>query len=60
MRLLAALLMLAVLAACAPPRGPVDKPPPDVAVTVPPAPKDREPAAPGLGHVPGHWSPGVF
>lgn len=62
MRLFAALLISALATACAPARGPVDTLPPDVAGTVPPAP-DRTGTtspAPGLGHVPGHWSPGLL
>lgn len=59
MRLFAALLILAA-AACAPARGPVDTLPPHVSGTVPPAPEARGPAAPGIGHVPGHWSPDLL
>ncbi|MEW5729365.1 MAG: hypothetical protein AB1918_16175 [Pseudomonadota bacterium] len=60
MRLFAALLILAAVAACAPVRGPVDKLPPHVSGTVPPSPDDPEPAAPGIGQVPGHWSPDLL
>lgn len=59
---LPAVLLAAVLAACAPARGPVDRLAPHVSGTEPPAPGSRTPAspAPGLGSVPGHWSPGLL
>lgn len=65
MRLLVVLpsiLLAAALAACAPARGPVDRLPPHVAGTEPPAPDRRQTTspAPGLGSVPGHWSPGLL
>jgi hypothetical protein len=61
MRLLAVVISLA-LAACAPARGPVDQLPPDVAGTVAPSPDrtDTTSPMPGLGNIPGRWSPGLL